>query len=93
MKKMKYEAPQARDLSGVGASGQDPLYLCNPGAFASPDPCTGGFEAGLMLCTAGITPDVVPGPTCTSGTGPASEECITGSGPQAGGQCLSGFTV
>jgi len=87
-KRLTYEAPLARDLSAFGASGQWPLYNCNPGAFAAPDPCTGGFSA-TTTCSAGITVGQ-PNPACTNGPNPLSGECLTGGTPSAGSQCLSG---
>jgi hypothetical protein len=88
MEKMNYEAPQARDLSGFGASGQGPLYPCTAGLIA---------QGGSDTCSSGAMPDTCStgmffeGPTpCTSGSDvDTSMECITGSTPSYSA-CLSG---
>jgi hypothetical protein len=85
MEKMEYEAPKARDLSGLGASGQGPLYLCENGLIAEPEGClSGGQPAGA--CSTGL---MVGAPSCTAGGEPSSGECITGGAANVG-QCLSG---
>jgi hypothetical protein len=91
MEKRRYEAPEARSLSGLDASGQGPLYLCNAGAIATPEGCTDGFAPEPVgTCSNGIT--FGGDAPCTAGSTPDSGECITGGSPTAGGQCLSGVS-
>jgi hypothetical protein len=86
MAKMTYEAPQGRDLSGMGASGQDPLACLTGFTPSGPPDCTVGFSAG-GLCLAGATAGVdcavgqgaMGGLPCTSGGAP-STLCQVGSG-------------
>jgi len=82
-KRLTYEAPQARDLSGFGVSGQWPLGLCTDGGAAvNPD---GGCNAGLNAdntCTAGW--GVTTGPPsllCANGSVPGLDQCGTGQSP------------
>lgn len=85
--RLPYEPPQARDLSALSASGQQPMYQCSNGLIAeNPGACTGGGQAADD-CAAGLFFDV-PGP-CTPGSGPPSGECLTGLGA-SNSQCTSG---
>ena len=89
MEKRQYKPPQAKDLSGFSASGQEPMGACTAG----PNPwfnCTTGpgFSAGD--CVAGAMPNDVsacgPGgyhttPTCDFGAN-AATVCISGANQQ-----------
>lgn len=79
----KYQAPQAVDLSGLGAAGQGPLGQCTTGSiphFA----CTNGpdFQGA---CNPGGTPDTS---ACNAGGFHESPTCRTGS--SAATICMSG---
>ena len=86
MEKMSYEAPQARDLSGMGASGQDPLACITGFSPSGPPDCTVGFTAG-GVCLAGATAtgdcqvgqNFQPGMPCLSGSSPGVD-CVQGFG-------------
>jgi hypothetical protein len=90
MEKLKYQAPVARDLSGVVVSGRNPLYLCNPiGMVASPEECLSGAQAGGN-CSTGLVPGGATNPSCVGGTTPLSGECVIGYTPSVGETCASG---
>ena len=93
MKKLSYEPPLARDLSGLGASGRVvPYYQCANGLVAQQEPgdaCTGGGQAAAS-CAPGLFYEAVT-PTCVPGG--AASECIVGSAPTVGSICSSGTSV
>jgi hypothetical protein len=87
-KRIPYEPPQARDLSGLSVRGKAPRYPCVNGLIAQDpgDPCTGGGQA-TGLCEVGL---FFAGPApCTPGGAPQGLECITG-GDAGNSLCTSG---
>ena len=77
MEKKRYEAPEARDLSGMRASGQDPLACStgfDPTGGPGGDVCNVGFSA-LAGCTAGAA---------------AIADCAVGQGAVGGAPCAPG---
>ena len=95
MKKPTYEAPQARDLSGFGARGQQPSGLCSPFGMVPgglpPYDCIGGAGAA-DTCNAGYDAQVIPPTFCGTGGAPSTAPCSTGSFPSGGtGSCYEGL--
>jgi hypothetical protein len=76
-KRLKYEPPQARDLSAVGVSGQGPLGFCEFGP--APYVCAVGDLAG-MYCDPGLGFDPGTAP-CNIGNLPGATDCLAGSNP------------
>lgn len=74
----KYQAPQAVDLSGLGAAGQGPLGACAAGPIPHYNCLVGPGFTGT--CESGLSPDTSacnPGgyhlyPTCRTGTNAAT---------------------
>ncbi len=94
--RLMYEAPRARDLSAVSASGQDPLGACWSGTtpfsdcsagdiFTGQDCSEGTFPTYGTACTAGPT----PAGGCFGGTNPGGARC-TPLGSQAQMSCFDG---
>lgn len=82
MKKMRYEPPMARDLSGASASGQvQPMSTCGNGSTPGQGSCLTGFlpftpsvcnptgsNPNLSGCSAGLIATPV---RCSAGSAPA----------------------
>lgn len=68
-KRKVYQTPQAVDLSGHGATGQDPMGWCNPGFSPAPP---------SSYCRSGSSPTQAD--TCSPvGLGPTIAGCSVGS--------------